>query len=46
MTQNNQNSKSNNNKDKTERLSEALRDNLKRRKAQVRKTTKNETKED
>ncbi|MDB4219662.1 hypothetical protein N8199_03015 [Emcibacteraceae bacterium] len=46
MTQNNQNSKSNNNKDKTERLSEALRDNLKRRKAQVRKATKNESKED
>ena len=45
MTQNNQNSKSNNNKDKTERLSEALRDNLKRRKAQVRKATKNESEE-
>jgi len=46
MTQNNQNSKSNNNKDKTERLSEALRDNLKRRKAQVRKATNTESKED
>ena len=46
MTQNNQNSKSDSSRDKTERLSEALRDNLKRRKAQVRKATNTESKED
>ena len=46
MTKNNQNSKSEKNKEKSDRLSEALRDNLKRRKAQARKTTKTENKED
>ena len=46
MTKKIQNTQSEQKQEKKDRLSHALRDNLKRRKAQARKTIKNETKED
>ncbi|MCP5382728.1 MAG: hypothetical protein H6912_10225 [Kordiimonadaceae bacterium] len=46
MTKNTQDSKSEIRKEKQDRLAEALRDNLKRRKTQARKITKMTDKED
>ncbi|HPF45632.1 MAG: hypothetical protein KDF58_06655 [Alphaproteobacteria bacterium] len=46
MTKNTQGTKPEIKKDKQDRLADALRDNLKRRKAQARKITKMTSKED